>query len=109
MIEQVAFSAREDNRIDQRSGVSQRLPISVLETSVSNAERRGLIHGEDSIILRPSDVYAALPPVTGELEVAYAGEMVGADRVARALIGDAGRGVRVSGGEGGAEGASARI
>ena len=42
IVEQLAFSAREDKRIDKRSGVSQRLPISVLENVVSNAERRAL-------------------------------------------------------------------
>ena len=31
MVEQLAFSAREDKKVDKRSGVSQRLPISVLE------------------------------------------------------------------------------
>lgn len=103
MIEQVAFSAREDNRIDQRSGVSQRLPISVLETSVSNAERRALIHGEDSIILRPSDIYAALPAITGKLELEYEGELVGADRIARELIVDAAREVLVWWGKEGLE------
>src|SRR5439155_17311114 len=42
VVEQLAFLAREDKRIDKRSGVSQRLPISVLENVVSNAERRAL-------------------------------------------------------------------
>ena len=45
VIEQLAFSAREDKRVDKRSGVSQRLPISVLENVVSNAERRALMAG----------------------------------------------------------------
>src|SRR5204863_292155 len=36
LIERVAFEAREDKRVDRRSGVSQRLPISVLENVVSN-------------------------------------------------------------------------
>src|SRR5690242_10862696 len=40
VIERVAFEAREDKRVDKRSGVSQRLPISTLENAVSNAERR---------------------------------------------------------------------
>src|SRR5581483_6850195 len=47
VIEQLAFLAREDKRIDKRSGVSQRLPISVLENAVSNAERRALRAKED--------------------------------------------------------------
>src|SRR5207253_6236516 len=42
IVEQVAFLAREDKKVDKRSGVSQRLPISVMENIVSNAERRGL-------------------------------------------------------------------
>src|SRR4029078_11940318 len=42
VVEQLAFLAREDKRVDKRSGVSQRLPISVLENVISNAERRAL-------------------------------------------------------------------
>ncbi len=38
-VERVAFLAREDKRIDKRSEVSQRMPISALESAVSNAER----------------------------------------------------------------------
>src|SRR6202012_2647070 len=40
IIEQIAFVAREDKKVDKRSGVSQRLPISTMELAVSNAERR---------------------------------------------------------------------
>ncbi len=89
LIERVAFLAREDKRIDQRSGVSQRMPISVLENAVSNAERRALVCGEERIVPRPSDVYAALPAITGKLELEYEGEMVGAERIARELISQA--------------------
>ena len=46
VIERVAFEARQDKRVDRRSGVSQRLPISVLEHAVSSAERRALAHRE---------------------------------------------------------------
>ena len=42
MVEEVAFQARQDQKIDKRSGVSQRLPISLLENVISNAERRAL-------------------------------------------------------------------
>src|SRR5919197_82827 len=49
-IEQIAFEARDDQRIDKHSGVSQRLPISVMETVVSNAERRALLTGEEMIV-----------------------------------------------------------
>ena len=39
-VEEIAFQAREDKRVDSRSGVSQRLPITTLESVVSSAEQR---------------------------------------------------------------------
>jgi magnesium chelatase subunit I len=86
IVEQVAFSAREDKRVDKRSGVSQRLPISTLELVVSNAERRSLLTGDTPVLPRLSDVYAAMPGITGKLELEYEGEMRGADTVVRELI-----------------------
>jgi magnesium chelatase subunit I len=86
VIERIAFAAREDKRIDKRSGVSQRLPISAMENVVSNAERRALRNDEKTIVPRISDVYAALPAITGKLELEYEGEMKGADNVGRELI-----------------------
>src|SRR5262249_61406160 len=67
-------------------GVSQRLPISVRENVTSNAERRALRNGEKTIVPRIGDIYAALPSITGKLELEYEGEMRGADTVARELI-----------------------
>jgi magnesium chelatase subunit I len=86
VVEQVAFSAREDKKVDKRSGVSQRLPISTLELVVSNAERRALLHSETVVVPRVSDIYAALPGITGKLELEYEGEMRGADSVVRDII-----------------------
>ncbi len=86
VIERIAFSAREDKKIDKRSGVSQRLPITALENVISNAERRALRNGENLVVPRVSDVYAALPAITGKLELEYEGEMKGADYVGRELI-----------------------
>jgi magnesium chelatase subunit I len=86
VIEEVAFKARQDAKIDKRSGVSQRLPISLLENVVSNAERRALACGESTAVPRITDVYAALPAITGKFELEYEGELKGADNVARELI-----------------------
>jgi len=86
VVEQLAFCAREDKKVDKRSGVSQRLPISVLENVVSNAERRALSAHEPVAVPRIGDVYAALPAITGKLELEYEGEMKGGDTVARELI-----------------------
>src|SRR5437588_2723493 len=86
VIERVAFVAREDKKIDKRSGVSQRLPISATENVISNAERRAIRHAEKTVVPRISDIYAALPAITGKLELEYEGEMKGADHVSRELI-----------------------
>ena len=86
IIEQIAFVAREDKRIDKRSGVSQRLPISVMENVISNAERRSIREGAEFVVPRVADIYAAMPSITGKLELEYEGEMKGADTVARELI-----------------------
>lgn len=86
VVEQIAFSAREDKKIDKRSGVSQRLPISVMENVISNAERRAFRNGESNVVPRIGDIYAALPAITGKLELEYEGEMRGGDTVARELI-----------------------
>jgi magnesium chelatase subunit I len=86
VVEQLAFQARDDKRVDKRSGVSQRLPISTLENVVSNAERRALHNGEDLAVPRVLDIYAALPSVTGKLELEYEGELKGGDAVARELV-----------------------
>jgi magnesium chelatase subunit I len=86
VVEEVAFQARADRKIDKRSGVSQRLPITTLELVVSNAERRALAHGETSVIPRVTDLYAALPSITGKFELEYEGELRGAEQVARDLI-----------------------
>jgi magnesium chelatase subunit I len=84
--EQVAFLARDDKRVDRRSGVSQRLPIALLESAVSNAERRALGVREAVAVPRVLDIYAALPAITGKIELEYEGEIKGGDAIARELI-----------------------
>jgi len=86
IVEQIAFAARVDKKVDKRSGVSQRLPISTLELVLSNAERRAITHGESVAVPRVGDIYAALPGITGKIELEYEGEMRGADTVVREII-----------------------
>src|SRR3954454_22725301 len=86
VVELLAFLAREDKRIDKRSGVSQRLPISALENVVSNAERRALKAKDDMAVPRVTDLYSAMPAITGKLELEYEGELKGGDTVAREII-----------------------
>jgi magnesium chelatase subunit I len=86
VVEQIAFEARDDNHVDKHSGVSQRMPITMMESVISNAERRALLTGEDVVVPRISDVYAAIPSMTGKMELEYEGEQLGANRIARDLI-----------------------
>jgi magnesium chelatase subunit I len=86
LVERIAFEARTDRRIDRRSGVSQRLPITVMENVISNAERRSVAVGDDEVVPRVSDIYAALPAITGKIELEYEGELVGGAAIAKELI-----------------------
>jgi magnesium chelatase subunit I len=86
IVEGIAFKARGDQRIDKRSGVSQRLPISCLENVLSNAERRAIVTGDTAVVARIADIYAAIPAITGKIELEYEGELKGAESVARELI-----------------------
>jgi magnesium chelatase subunit I len=86
VIEEIAFQARDDKRVDRRSGVSQRLPITTLESVVSSSEQRSTRIGEPQAVARVADIYAALPAITGKLELEYEGELKGAETIARELI-----------------------
>jgi magnesium chelatase subunit I len=86
VVERIAFAAREDKRIDKRSGVSQRLPISCMENVISNGERRAIRNDEKTVVPRIADIYAAIPAITGKLELEYEGELKGADVIVRELI-----------------------
>src|ERR1700675_4289346 len=86
IVEEVAFQAREDKRVDRRSGVSQRLPISALENVLSSAEQRAVRSRDSAVVARVADVYAAIPSMTGKFELEYEGELRGAENIARELI-----------------------
>jgi magnesium chelatase subunit I len=86
VVEEVAFQARDDKRVDRRSGVSQRLPISTIENVLSSAEQRSIRSRDAAVVPRVGDVYAAIPSMTGKFELEYEGEIKGADNIARELI-----------------------
>src|SRR3989441_5283768 len=86
VIESIAFEARQEKKIDKRSGVSQRMPIPCLENVVSNAEQRAARNKEKTGVARVADVYAAIPAMTGKIELEYEGELKGAGTIARELI-----------------------
>jgi magnesium chelatase subunit I len=86
VVEAIAFEARQDKRVDKRSGVSQRMPITCLENVISNAELRSLKNKEEKVVPRPSDIHSAIPSLTGKFELEYEGELKGAETVAQEVI-----------------------
>lgn len=89
IVEEVAVQARASELVDHGSGVSARLTISLLENTVSNAERRAHMACEERAVARVSDVIAASPAITGKVELVYEGEREGPERVAQHLTGKA--------------------
>ena len=89
LVEQVAFAARSSEFVDQKSGVSARVSISLMENVLSNMERRALLHGEQTVYPRIGDLHAALTAITGKVELVYEGEQEGSTIVAKKLIGEA--------------------
>ncbi len=88
-VELVAFQARESEFVDQKSGVSARLSIALLENVVSNAERRAHLAAAATATARPSDLYTAISAISGKVELVYDGEKEGLAAVSKLLVGKA--------------------
>lgn len=86
LIEQVAFEARASELVDQKSGVSARLPIAAYENAVSAAERRAILNKEKETQVWISDLTGIIPSVTGKVELVYEGEQEGPYQVAFNLL-----------------------
>ncbi len=88
--ERIAFEGRElTDFVDPRSGVSQRLSITVLEIVHSAIEARCATLGTSTGQARLVDLFASLPAITGKLELVVEGEREGALAVALTLVGKA--------------------
>ena len=87
LLEAVAFKARKSEYVDQASGVSARMPITLYENVLSNMERRALREKKKIIYPRISDLHVALTAITGKIELVYEGEQEGAVIVSKKLIG----------------------
>ncbi|QWX85323.1 magnesium chelatase [Cellulophaga sp. HaHaR_3_176] len=89
LLEQISFEARDSEYVDAKSGVSARTSITAFENLLSTAERRALLSGADTTMVRLSDFLGIIPSITGKIELVYEGEQEGADGVAAILIDDA--------------------
>ena len=89
LLEQISFTARESEYVDEKSGVSARMSITAYENLLSTAERRSLMSGEKTTTIRYSDFLGVIPSITGKIELVYEGEQEGAAFVAQELIAQA--------------------
>jgi magnesium chelatase subunit I len=89
LIEQIAVEARMSDYVDRGSGVSARMPITLLETMMSSMEQRALTAAETDAWARVADLFNALPAITGKIELVYKGEQEGVAQVAEHLVGRA--------------------
>ena len=87
--EQIAFEARSSEYVDQRSGVSQRLAISVFETLHSAVEHRMVLQRIGQDVARMSDLFHCVPAMTGKMELVFKGEQEGLVTVSHRIIGQA--------------------
>ncbi len=86
LLEQVAFSARNSEYVDAKSGVSARLTISAMENLIAAAKLRLIETGADKTAVRLVDFGSIIPAITGKIELVYEGEQEGAAEVAQLLI-----------------------
>ncbi len=89
IIEQVVRLARASPHVSQASGVSVRTSIANVETVVSNAERRGILTGEERLVARMCDLNHLVASCRGKIEMTLAEEDGAEDKLVQSLIGEA--------------------
>ncbi len=86
LLEQVAFTARNSEYVDAKSGVSARLTISAMENLMAAAKLRMIETSIEKTSIRLVDFSSIIPAITGKIELVYEGEQEGAAEVAELLI-----------------------
>lgn len=89
LVELTAFEARKSEYVDRNSGVSARMPITLMETLVSSMERRAFLNGDAHAAPRVCDLFASVTAISGKVELVYKGEQEGISNVAQHLVGRA--------------------
>ncbi len=89
ILEETSRLARTSPHVNQASGVSVRMSIANLENTISNAERRALLHGEPVSVARISDLSHIAASSRGKMELAMTEDTGEEDYLVRRLIGEA--------------------
>jgi magnesium chelatase subunit I len=89
VVEEVVRLARQSPHVSQASGVSVRTSIANAEVVTSNAERRGIITGEERVIPRICDLNFLIASCRGKIEMTLAEEDGAEDKLIQSLVGEA--------------------
>jgi magnesium chelatase subunit I len=89
VLEETARLARTSQAINQQSGVSVRMSIANMENMISNAERRGLLLGENPTVPRISDLAFLAASTRGKIELALTEDDSQEEKVFAKLLGEA--------------------
>jgi magnesium chelatase subunit I len=89
LLEETARLARTSQAINQQSGVSVRMSIANMENMVSNAERRGLMLGENPAVPRISDLAYLAASTRGKIELTLTEDDGQEEKVLAKLLGEA--------------------
>jgi len=89
ILEETSRLARSSQAINQQSGVSVRMSIANMENMVSNAERRGLLLGENPVVPRISDLAYLAASTRGKLELTLSEDEGAEEKVLMKLLGEA--------------------
>jgi magnesium chelatase subunit I len=89
LLEETARLARSNPAINQQSGVSVRMSIANMENMVSNAERRGLVLGENPAVPRISDLAYLAASTRGKIELTLTEDEGAEEKVLAKLLGEA--------------------
>ncbi|MGC4034123.1 MAG: hypothetical protein QM754_20775 [Tepidisphaeraceae bacterium] len=87
--EEVVRLARTSPHVSQASGVSVRTSIANAESVVSNAERRGIVHGQDDVVVRVVDLGNLSASSRGKIEMSLAEDDASEDKLIQSLTGEA--------------------
>jgi magnesium chelatase subunit I len=89
IVEELVRLARSSPHVSQASGVSVRTSIANAETVTSNAERRGIITGEQRVVPRICDLNFLVASCRGKIEMTLAEEEGAEDKLIQSLTGEA--------------------
>lgn len=89
IVEEVVRLARASAHVSQASGVSVRTSIANAETLASNAERRGILSGENRVVPRICDLNFLVASCRGKIEMTLAEEDGAEDKLIQSLVGEA--------------------